>query len=361
MLAAVLEAVQSGLRLRRLTAGPVLCFLALYAIAIASAFARSAAPESWSLHPVVSYTSFALLMGITVVLVNSRARLRNVLLVALGSVALGSVYVLREWQKYRSVYSDFRPGYVVGDPNYFSASALLCIPLGICLFLYFRSGWRKYFCAVCLVLTILALTACASRGGFLGLVLAGGVLLLHMRRRVAIASAVCAVILPLNLLSPNTPLRRLLQPTHSDARAADNRTAAWVGGWNMIQAEPLFGVGLGNFKSLSTRYEDPDNLYESVAHNAYIEIAAELGIPALLLFIGIIAWCLLLLQRVLKKAVRRQDGLVRAVAIGMQAGITGFAASLVFVSGQYQKLFWFMVFLSACLSTLVRRRRMEAA
>ena len=45
----------------------------------------------------------------------------------------------------------------------------------------------------------------------------------------------------------------------------------------MIRAQPLTGIGTGNFKALSGKLG-------GVAHNTYIEIAAELGIPGLALF-----------------------------------------------------------------------------
>lgn len=49
----------------------------------------------------------------------------------------------------------------------------------------------------------------------------------------------------------------------------------WRDTLEIINAHPLTGVGLGNFNLLQSRY----------AHNSYLQICAEMGIPALLSFI----------------------------------------------------------------------------
>ena len=60
---------------------------------------------------------------------DSLQRLRWVILMAIGSVAYASLHLIREWQKYGGMAAGYRPGWVVGDPNYYSISALLCIPM----------------------------------------------------------------------------------------------------------------------------------------------------------------------------------------------------------------------------------------
>src|SRR5262245_6065802 len=71
------------------------------------------------------------------------------------------------------------------------------------------------------------------------------------------------------------------------------RLALWKGGIDMMLTQPLFGVGLGRFYPLSHDYagEVLDRLwrpYEN-AHNYFVQILAELGIPGLLLFVAVLA------------------------------------------------------------------------
>ncbi|HEX9868065.1 MAG TPA: hypothetical protein VGC99_05620, partial [Candidatus Tectomicrobia bacterium] len=74
------------------------CFALLALLGMAS-WVIMGSPTRWETSPFMSYVSFLSLFYITVAVVDSPSRLRNVVLAAIGSVALASLYVLREWQK----------------------------------------------------------------------------------------------------------------------------------------------------------------------------------------------------------------------------------------------------------------------
>ena len=107
-------------------------FAVFYLLAVYS-FLTKSLPSPWQLSPILSYSSFVLLFFVTGVVVDSLSRLRWTLIVAVGSLGFASLYVLREWQKYRNVQTDIRPGWILGDANYYTLSAVLCIPLAFCL------------------------------------------------------------------------------------------------------------------------------------------------------------------------------------------------------------------------------------
>ncbi len=327
-------------------------FALFYLIATASYFTHRVGAR-WETSPFVSYTSFFLLFFVTLTVVDSLRRLRIVLLIAIGSFAYASLYVVREWQKYHSLYEGFRPGWVVGDPNYFTASALLILPLAFYLMLERRPGWERLFCLGSLIVILLGLTLAASRGGFLGLVAALLFFVLNSRQRARNLALVALLVLPLSLISPASPVARLLHPGGTETEAQQNRLVAWKAGLRMIQAHPLVGIGLGNFKPLMAVYADPDVKVESVAHNVYIEIAAEMGIPALLVFAGIMYFSYRTASQVRRRLVRSGPPLLQQTALGFQAGLLGFAVACLFVSAEYQKLYWLMVFLSVCMAPLV--------
>jgi O-antigen ligase len=134
----------------------------------------------------------------------------------------------------------------------------------------------------------------------------------------------------------------------------------------MIEEHPFFGVGLDGYKFEVAKYVDPAKVpvgetVQRIAHNSYMEIAAEMGIPALLIFVGILVSSLRSLERVRRVAERSGDEFLRRVALGLQAGILGAAVALFFVSGEYQKMFWFAIFISACLPPLTRLPRANAS
>src|SRR5260370_16522358 len=105
----------------------------------------------------------------------------------------------------------------------------------------------------------------------------------------------------------------------------------------MIMVPPLFGVGLDNYPREISNYADPAKVpkYETVrrvAHNSYMEIAAELGVPALLIFLGIIISSILSLERVRRAALKSSDDFLGRVALGLQPGILGASLALLFLS-----------------------------
>jgi O-antigen ligase len=326
-------------------------FIVFYLMATASYFLKGL-PRAFEFSPLISYASFLLLFLITVTVVDSLSRLRWVMLVAVGSVAFASLYMIREWQNYHTLYAGFRPGWVVGDPNYFTISALLTLPLAFHLMLGSMRPWERVFCAGCSLVTILAVTLGASRGGFLGLVAAFLFAVWHSRARMRNLVMAGALVLPLTIILPISPLGRLLHPSHGDNEAKDSRTVVWLAGLRMMEAHPIAGIGLGNFKPMVQGYEQGDAPVDHIAHNAYIEIGAEMGLPALFVFLGILFSSYLTLSRVRARAFRARQPFVWQAALGLQAGLLGSAVALFFVSGQYQKLLWLAIFLSMCMQAV---------
>src|SRR6185503_11787051 len=114
-----------------------------------------------------------------------------------------------------------------------------------------------------------ATVVAASRGGFLGLMVACLFGVLRSERR-ARNLVVLSLALVATLLAPVSPLRRMLLPAASDTGSADTRTALWSVGFQMISDEPLTGVGLGNFKAV-LKFYGADEL-NHIAHNSFVEI-----------------------------------------------------------------------------------------
>ena len=122
----------------------------------------------------------------------------------------------------------------------------------------------------------------------------------------------------------------------------------------MMEAHPIAGIGLGNFKPLVQGYERGNAAVESIGHNVYVEIGAEMGLPALFVFLGILFFSYRTLGRVRVRAFHAKQPFAWQAALGLQAGLVGAAVAMFFVSGQYQKLLWLAIFLSMCMPEVVR-------
>jgi len=250
---------------------------------------------------------------------------------------------------------------VVGDANYFTVSALLCLPFGFYLLLQRQPRWERLFCLGCTVATLVAVTLAASRGGFLGLVAACGYLVWRSRRRIRNLALAGALVLPLSLMAPSSPVDRFVNPQRWDQEATEARVALWDAGLRMVREYPLTGIGLGNFKPLVGRYQEPGQQFKNVAHNTYLEIAAEMGLPALLVFLGILVASFWTLERVRVRTQRYGPMSLHQAALGLQGGLVAFAVAIFFISAQYQKLFWFVIFLSMVLPSFAAGAKAKLA
>lgn len=105
------------------------------------------------------------------------------------------------------------------------------------------------------------------------------------------------------------------------------RVEVWKGAMEMIKEHPWFGVGYGLFQAMIPYYWVGQRAID--AHNTYLIIAAEMGIPALLIFLLIIViafWNTLQLYR------KTKNNFSKAVALGFLGGLFGLLMSNMFGS-----------------------------
>ncbi len=301
------------------------------------------------LSPFMNYVSFLGLFFATRILVDSERALRLVVLSAVATMGYGSLHMIREWQKFGGFAAGYRPGWMFGDANYFTLSALLVLPFSFYLLRILDSWWQRWLCFACLVLTLFAVTLAASRGGFLGLAVAMLLVLLRTERPVYKLSLAALVLIPLLVLAPSSPLQRIMSPSHADQESIENRELIWMAGIRMVKAHPFLGIGAGNYKTLIASDPNWESERAWVAHNTYLELAAELGVPGLLLFLGVIISSYVTARRAARG---RAPPVIQQVAEALQPALLGFAVASFFISAQYTKLFWLIVFLSTCLPSL---------
>lgn len=317
---------------------------------------------------MLGLTSLLLLYFVLVSVIDSPKRLRWAVLAAVASLGWASLYVLREWQQNHGWATQYRGAWVVGDENHFAVSAICAIPLAWGMVQQEKIRWKGWLAKACLLLTLTATLLAASRGGLLGLLAA--LLFVAARSKQGKRNLVVLLLLigAFNILYPRSPLRRLLDPNLSDTGSENAHRASWQAGLNMVREHPLAGVGVGAFKSQMGRYA-PDWWTGSnfMAHNAYISVAAELGIPGLLLFLSILIATFLSLERTYRQ--ESAPLLITRTAAGLQAGLVGSSISIFFISAEHHEHLWFIIAMSMCLPPLakaakaqaVRRRRNERA
>jgi O-antigen ligase len=217
-----------------------------------------------------------------------------------------------------------------------------------------------------------ALLMSGGRSAWLGAI--AGILyvaLVSRRWSIAVPAAGLTTGLALLIIHPATPIN--IQ-TAVGLPAQDERGGAVIGGvrgdlstqmssnlrrrlttagLEMVRDEPLLGVGAGAFKLHVDRYEPLPAVQEQridarphlSAHNVVLELWADSGTPAVLLYILFLALILYRLER------HRRDGrgLSSPLAAGLSAALIGLFVTTLFHNYQYDNLLWVICGVAASL------------
>ena len=154
---------------------------------------------------------------------------------------------------------------------------------------------RERYIAMAFFLPWLAgIVATGSRGGLLCLVAAVGTFLALVRRfRALLVGGVIAI--AFFALAPAEYTQRVatvtLDPAKMDASAL-SRYQNIQAGIGIIRDYPLFGTGLRTFPTVKLRYVGRDyaGQAEHVAHNTFIQMGSEVGLPLLAVFLSLNVW-----------------------------------------------------------------------
>ncbi|MBA2133681.1 O-antigen ligase family protein [Capillibacterium thermochitinicola] len=174
-----------------------------------------------------------------------------------------------------------------GGPN--SLGTLIIMYTGVGLgFLLAKGKPYAYFVFPFLTASVCALLATQSRGawvGFAGMLVL--LMLLNYKKKITLIFLVI-LLLAAGLLMINPTLNdRFLSIFSLDKGGNMTRIHIWQASLNMIKDKPLQGVGLGVFPAVYLEYAPPAAKKEKTfafAHNIFLQMAAELGLPGFLLF-----------------------------------------------------------------------------
>ena len=193
--------------------------------------------------------------------------------------------------------------------NHFAGFLNLIIPLALGLLIGTANREKKFFVLLLIGLMATALILTLSRGGLLSFLLAAGVfigsLVLKDRfspkmaglRPYLLAFLGVAVLVGTYIawigVSPiaHRSLWRTFFPTEETV-LREIRLPLWRNALALVAESPVFGSGLGTFADVFLRYrpaELPENIQVTHAHNDYLELLVEMGLPGLLLAL----WALL--------------------------------------------------------------------
>ncbi|HXT18188.1 MAG TPA: O-antigen ligase family protein [Gemmatimonadaceae bacterium] len=248
------------------------------------------------------------------------------------------------------------------DRNDFALLAVCALPLAI-YFLRREAGRsRRIFGALTMMVLLYVIARGGSRGGFLGLTAVLGFMALRYRAVPARVrfGAVLAGALAIGVLGGTryrTQLATLLNPTQDynwSGRDYNGRLELWKRGRGYIADHPVVGIGLAAYtvaegelsEVARERLAHGQEVTPLQAHDMFIQIAAELGLPALVAFVFLL-WRFYRTTRDVRRALDTPRETSRppehALAVALTASLLGFIVCGVFLSAAYFAQFFIMV------------------
>jgi probable O-glycosylation ligase (exosortase A-associated) len=247
---------------------------------------------------LVRVSKVLLITFVTILLVTSRDRLRNLFLVlglSIGVLAIkGALFGIRTGGENR-VWGP--PESFLADNNDLALATNMALPILFFLAAEEKRRWLKILLRLAFVCGIFSVLLSYSRGGLLGLVIVLCAIAATSRHKVLTASFVLVCAILVFSYAPGKWMERMGDFYHGDIdRSARGRLNAWEFAIVLSEHFPLTGGGFETFTpDLFQRYT-PD-LFFAGPHSIYFQTLGEQGFVGLALFLGLLGSCGLSLWR----------------------------------------------------------------
>jgi O-antigen ligase len=310
------------------------------------------------------YVPNMLLLPIVYTAVGGRRDLKLVLgAIVFGAVIAAAFGIVQPPNA--AVVDSTRATGTIGDPNELAAALVVGLALGAGFALARGAAPAvRLGGALAIPLCAAGIFLSLSRGGLvaLGALLVAGTVAAG-RWRLAVTAILVAVavggVVYFTQLAPLPSRERVLS-----ANGGSGRSELWKVGLRMVRANPVGGVGVGNFENAAPdfalrpgRIQLPDLIFSTdpkVAHNTYLQVLTEMGVPGLLLFLGVIVGSLACALRAARLWAQRQDVTMEAFARAVFLALLGTLVADFFISVMYSKLLWLLLALGPAMLAIAR-------
>jgi O-antigen ligase len=258
------------------------------------------------------------------------------------------------------------------DPNDICVILASALPLSLIFFRTLEKRiWRLAALGVALAIPG-AIAMSGSRGGLVALVAVAAALMVLVRE-VSLGHKLAGSFVAVLMLAAMAPpgywdqMGTILEPTE-DYNWDDpvGRRQILIRGIGYIARYPVFGLGVGNFGraegtigAMAINHVPGTGLRFTAPHNTSLQIAAEMGLPALVVWLSVIGWGVFWLPRQRHRfAVNSPDPderFVREACTYMPAAWIGFAVGSSFVSFAYLVPYYLMLAYTSGLILMIKR------
>jgi putative inorganic carbon (hco3(-)) transporter len=220
--------------------------------------------------------------------------------------------------------------------------------------------------------TLAVLAAIAAMAAFFGTFSRGGLVALAVvllagcvyagRSRPVFVALVLGVVLVGSVFLQDTSSGAVQRLTSA---STSGRADIWKVGLRIVRANPIVGVGSGNYAVAEPHYllispgtiRSTDFIIDAPypAHNIYLHVLAEMGVIGLALFLSVIVLSIRAAAEAVKLFRARGDRSLEILGRTLVIAILGILAADFFASDQYSKQLWLLLALGPALLALARR------
>lgn len=309
------------------------------------------------------FIKVVLMFVVMVNVVRTPRRLRWLLALMLAVGIMLSYNAINDFRLGNTSVEKFRVsgtiGGMFGNPNELATNLVTMIPIAIALVFGTRNPVKRILFFGVALLMAGGLLVTYSRGGILGLSVAAVFFGWKVRRgskAVSFALFACFGAMVLLAIIGGFAFRFASVMDHSleGGGSASHRQDLLFESIKVALRYPILGVGMDNHSFKMSR--------GLVSHNAYTQVAADLGLAAMAVFIMFLVTPLKRL-RVVEEQTRgtRSETWFYYLSVGMQASIVGYMVSAFFISSAYQWYTFYLVGYAVCLRRVYDSTRQEAA
>lgn len=220
----------------------------------------------------------------------SRRRIRIMMWLMVGGAVLFSVHGIQQkytgvgWTGEVPILGRIRYIGIFNDPNDVGLSLVTALPMALYLMRTSKNTAFKLLLLIAAGLILWGIGLTNSRGTILAL---GAILGVFSWRRYGVFKTLMigALAVPLMFM-----LSSRLDTISPGEESAHGRVEAWYEGIQMLKENPVFGVGFDLFTDHHFR----------TAHNSYVLVLAEQGIPGYFLWFSFVGICFVLMYRLQK-------------------------------------------------------------
>jgi hypothetical protein len=295
---------------------------------------------------------------LTFLLVTDFKRLRRIIFIQAASVVVISAVSI--------ILGHSRPrlegviGGIYSNPNDLAFAVVLTLPLCLVFLLTARNMLVKVCWLGGMLIMALTLFLTASRAGFITLMISGAVVLWHFGikgRRLSLIVGTGFTAVLLFAVAGGPLMKRTMAISGNVSTLQENaayesfedRKFLMKRALECVAEHPLLGVGVRNFEQYSGIWHD--------VHMTYLQIAAEGGLPSLILYLLFFGQAFSNLKKLRRR--RKELDLHTTLFVGgLHSSMIGFVVGALFAPEAYQFFPYFAVaYTSALVATIAEQER----